>query len=337
MDDENKSSNDSGAPQGIFSTPELTVDTEKVNQASAASEEKARSRVASIFANTETGKQAQKLNDAMGVNSQPVDGDIVIDNRDRKKRSKVPLVLALVVFILAGVGLLLFFLMSSKKDNSQPQNAEQAFSLYQELIEKGTENLSAELATEEWFIFQINDLPLTNSERSEYLDKVNESLSAYIDLAGKAQSSDIVEASKHYQTIFNLLLSVVDINYLSNQLLNNFVQNGANAATLYINDVAPDIVNDMGFYASEVSIGARRYLLAQLSMIEIYSRYNCIINGSLDGSCVIDMTGDNATMSLVRQEQNNAQSIITNNAEGFADEFRYETRALRILLEIDNE
>lgn len=117
MDDEgqNKNPNDSGAPQGIFSTPELTVDTEKVNQASAASEEKARSRVASIFANTETGKQAQKLNDAMGMNSQPVDGDIVIDNRGRKKRSKVPIIVAVVVLVLAGVGVGVYFLLQQSK------------------------------------------------------------------------------------------------------------------------------------------------------------------------------------------------------------------------------
>ncbi len=167
MDDEgqNKNPNDSGAPQGIFSTPELTVDTEKVNQASAASEEKARSRVASIFANTETGKQAQRLNDAMGMNSQPVDGDIVIDNRDQKKRSKVPIIVAVVVLVLAGVGVGIWALINNFGEKrgesgiSDLKPLDVAYGNYMDYLISGKEGSDK---------FSMNDLPEDYSLQNPY-------------------------------------------------------------------------------------------------------------------------------------------------------------------------
>ena len=64
MDKNSDSSTDDmqNTQQGIFSTPELTVDTEKLAQNSETTNEASRVKIASIFANTKTGKQAQMLN-----------------------------------------------------------------------------------------------------------------------------------------------------------------------------------------------------------------------------------------------------------------------------------
>lgn len=99
--------------QGIFSTPELTVDTENIAPTNT---EETKSRVASIFANTDAGRSAEQLNNAMSVNSQPVTEDVVINNGPRK-RSKVPIIVAIIVLVLAAVGAGTYFLAQTLGDN----------------------------------------------------------------------------------------------------------------------------------------------------------------------------------------------------------------------------
>lgn len=115
MDKDSNPSNDDAQNQqrGIFSTPELTVNTEKITADIEAAAETSRAKIASIFANTETGKQAQRLNDAMGVSAAPATEDIVIDNGIKKKK-KWTIVVAVTALVLAAVGVGWHFLLQDK-------------------------------------------------------------------------------------------------------------------------------------------------------------------------------------------------------------------------------
>lgn len=123
MDKASDSSTDSkqNEQQGIFSTPELTVDAEKLAQNAEVTKEASRAKIASIFANTETGQQAQKLNDAMNVGAEHVTEDIVIDS-GRKKKSKVPIIMAIVALALIAVGVGAWFLVQNLGNQSKEKH-----------------------------------------------------------------------------------------------------------------------------------------------------------------------------------------------------------------------
>lgn len=137
QDNANKASGGSAAgAQGIFSTPELTVDTEKIAQNNTNNEKK---RVASIFANTDAGQRSQKLNNAMGVSSQPITEDLVIQNGPKKK-SKLPIILAVVVLIVVVGGLVGWMVM--RNNDSSEISLSNAFDAYVNYLLFGKEDIS---------------------------------------------------------------------------------------------------------------------------------------------------------------------------------------------------
>lgn len=121
--------NNSAAQGGIFSTPDLTVDTEKLaqinqaNQVTSAASDK--TRVASFFANTDATKQAQQS----VITAQPLEGDLVINNVPKK--SKMPIIVMVVLLVISMIGIVVLFAVNrpeSKDSYSQVKTAFLEFS-----------------------------------------------------------------------------------------------------------------------------------------------------------------------------------------------------------------
>ena len=146
MDKDSDSSADSmpNEQQGIFSTPELTIDAEKLAQNAEEINASSRAKIASIFANTETGQQAQKLNDAMAAATAPATEDIVIDNGVKKKK-KWPIMVGITALIVIVGGVGMWFLVDNLNRQDQtaasvPVSLKDSFNAYMNYLAYGTDS-----------------------------------------------------------------------------------------------------------------------------------------------------------------------------------------------------
>ena len=317
MDDntENKNTNNS-AQQGIFSTPELTVDAEKIAQNSEATNEASRAKIASIFASTETGQQAQRLNDAMEANSEPVTEDIVID-AGSKKKSKAPIIVAVVALVLVAVGVGAWFLMQNL-GNQPKETPLGAFNNYLKLAQDGPENVpvvdaeaSTNNTTTKWFLLRIANAGLQKSETKEYLDKVKQAYETFYKLYSVVPNAQ-TNLANTYRSVLLLYINLNNLMVLTDTLAAKYLDDSPNAAYNYIQSFSR--TDEMTSLEEDGMEQLKLYLEAELSMLSIADTNDCIIGGTFDDFCRTNL----AETSTAYQEALSKQQAAGNRMAGIS-------------------
>jgi len=323
--------------RGIFSTPELTVDTEKIAESTAAATEASRAKIASIFANTETGKQSQRLNDAMIANSQPATEDVVIDNGPRKKK-RWPLVLTAVVLVGVIVGVVTWSAIKILSQQQEPITPLDAFNDYEEYLQKGPESMWGGADSGDWLIFQVgNNANFLDAEVKEYIETLQSKFNIFSQIVGdnKEQLGNI--NLDQYSRFLELYAKVATLNNLKQGLLNKYLDSGQNSAYNYINEIAPVQPADEEYRAMiRVSEGIKAYLTAELGLIEIYNDWGCINNHVLSVVCGTEFSDGNNAFKDLMEQQASAASTITGYAQVLQEPFKEMTSSISKVIEGQN-
>lgn len=306
--DENKNL-DSSAQQGIFSTPELTVDAEKLSQDTEAAKEASRAKIASIFANTETGQQAQRLNDAMEANAEPITEDIVINNGVKKKK-KWPIVVGVLVVVAAvvGVGTWLFVQSLGGQVKETPL---EAFNKYLALAKDGPENKpsgdaeagSANMPSNKWFLREVSNAGLQKNEAESYLQAVESAYARFYELYSKDSNSQMTLTNK-YREILNVYVDLNSTARLADELASKFLDDSPNAAYNYVQSFSD--TDSMTVLEKDGVNQLRAYLEAELSMLSISDTSGCVAEGVLDTSCRANLVETSEAYREPLQEQQQA-------------------------------
>ena len=307
MDKNSDSSTDDmqNTQQGIFSTPELTVDTEKLAQNAEVTKEASRAKIASIFANTETGQQAQKLNDAMNVGAEHVTEDIVIDS-GRKKKSKVPIIMAIVALALIAVGVGAWFLVQNLGNQSK-ETPLTAFNSYREYLEKGPELKDNEDDTNRWYVFEMNNIGLSMKDRQQYIADLEKKYQTYLDLLDKQTSSAgnlalIKAESQNYKVKLSLVLKLNYLDLVDKELLSVYAGEGAGEALGFI--AAQTQIETQDTFVKQLSSKLEEYLQISFTINELYNAHGCLMDDTIDYLCEEQLMSDNLTYAQTLQTQN---------------------------------
>lgn len=280
--------------RGIFSTPELTVDTEKIAGSTEAAAEASRAKIASIFANTETGRQSQRLNDAMVANSQPATEDIVINNSPKKKR-RWPIVLVILALVAVAGGVLTFFLTQMRPSPS----AATPLSLFEDYINYAKYGPQGDSTSEDtsqanavsWYIDGLHDMGLTMDEISSYLTELDKRYQNFlkVDIHDGLADDGLVL----HQRLLSALSDYYSLDRFESEVVNKYLHEGDNAAQQYIEEVAPAAAmqsNESENILDMAKSLEHNYLNARLSVLRRYKVHGCITEAELDIACTLDNT-----------------------------------------------
>lgn len=312
--DANKNAQDSSAgAKGIFSTPELTVNAENITQQN---NEETKSRVASIFANTDAGKQAQRLNDAMDAQTVSVTEDLVIRN-EPKKKSKLPIILLILVLVVAGVGGLMWVLMNSGADNMNPrQTPSNAFANYIELLEKGPElpasdEENADSQTGKWSIFKLSQSGLQTSEQQKYTAELTERYKTFLEAinASTGVPDSLKEQAALYEKLLNLVIQYNAIGLLENEIVDKYIKDGAESSYQYASTIV-DTVFSNNHSLQKIAELLNNYLVDEYKMVEYYDYSDCISHNEINYFCVAELELTNASYAEVATRQQDTRKML---------------------------
>lgn len=297
--DANKNAqNNSAGRQGIFSTPELTVNAENIAQQN---NEETKSRVASIFANTDAGKQAQKLNDAMDAQTVPAAEDLVIQNGPKKK-SKLPIILLILVLVAAGVGGLAWVLMNNIKPQETVSSIEEAkrkfdnyatYILYGEKADvlAGTydRNEAYELSLQ--FEKTTPDVAFWNTAST----LLSDAASSYVSAQDKQDTSLELYLSS-YKNDFDFVKEFYLLGELSmDQLIKSYASSGIDMAKEYVKNYYSQVGSTKSTLGSVIINSKVEQYTNYVDVIGFYADNGCLVDNVLDDDCVAAM-GENVDL-----------------------------------------
>lgn len=334
-DGDNTNSTNNSSRQGIFSTPELTVDAEKIAQNNQATSEASRAKIASIFANTETGQQSQRLNEAMVANATPATEDIVINNGP-KKRSKLPIILAVVVLLVVVVGGVAYFIVNNMPGRQeQAETPRAAFNNYLELLEKGPEQYRQEEQTsDEWFLFTVDSNPsLDGADRAEYLDALQQKYDVFLQSLPK-NGSELDDIIMQYSEYLATVIRLLRVGITEGELLQIFSTDSAHAAYQFIERQTPGLDTDDYSLTSSSNGALNKYLTTQLNLLENYSGHGCMDGSYIDYTCTSELTEKNTELQELSEAQQSAYSLIEYNLPLLEDQIEADTETLKSKLGI---
>lgn len=308
MDNEgqNKNPNNASGTQGIFSSPDLTVDTGKIAQTSS-DNSRDKSRVTSFFASTDASQRAQQLNNAMNVSEAEQAGDVVVDNGTPKKNSKLPIIMAIIVLVAVVVGLVGYAATKITEPREDGETSEEAktplelFQSYADYAKNGpqTDGSDNNQADERWYIDDLYSEEASAVAIDEY---VTELKTRYDSFLGKNDREDLAEGLVAHQQLLDTVVIYYSLDKINNELANIYMNDGDSVAQKYIKDLTPLASNQ-----DEESTGVLGlaqgleydYLNARLNVLRYYKAGGCIKNAELDDECILNLD----SIQLQQEEQ----------------------------------
>lgn len=311
--DKQKSAENSASPRpGIFSTPDLTVDTEKLAQA-VPSADSNKSRIASVFANTDATRQAQQST----ITSTPLEGDIVL-NGTPKKRSKVPIIILIAAILTAILVTVAVIVFSKTEQVDVYERVKTAFLEYANFAlhgETSSRGLNVDCTKEKTCYF-MQAMQSKGQFEKFYKDstKLKERLEEEITIWGATttdKNSGASDANGTYNEEFDMtpanktiiiqeLQGMIDIyDFLpmfaahealtESSIIDYFLENGEAKTRTYIAGHCK--ANTGNRYFDELNQGSLLMGEAVLDNVEIYAQLGCLDN-TMNTACFLSQAAE---------------------------------------------
>ena len=279
-------SNNEDQGGGIFSTPELTVDSENVPDPNVISDDD-KSRVATVFQKTDASARrhaiAEEMNEAaLAAADIPstATGDIKLPG-GKKKHKKAPLIIILALMVLAvGGGFFAAWQMGwIGGGEAHHETALQAFATYKDYLIDGPSKSEDTNEESAWFLFTIPESELSLEQKKEYFTELEKRFSDF-----EARSSEkLGERLGNYKELFRLAIIQPSLEIYASNLADEYIKGGSEAAYNYIQNSAS---SDSQLPMSKPLLSAlETYLDASLTVLEIYETAGCIHDNVIDFGC----------------------------------------------------
>ena len=361
MESEGNKDSGNGSPteqKGIFSSPDLSVNSENLEEIKPELSDENKSRIASAFAQTDATQKHDQLSEqiaeqdavsgtvipAGGIGSASdagfgnnattasASGDIRLPGQ--KKSRKWPL-LILTALVVLGIGGVVAWLMMGKPPTNRQKTPSQLFEDYSNYLVVGPEQ-SSTVAEEDtdpsqtWFLFRLPESELTVDEQGAYIAELKNKYAEF----KNACSGQICEQLNSYGQILTLALAAPSIDIYVSQLTQEYIQNGSEVAYTYIQSVTN--FDSQSTLATSISSALGRFLSTGLSLLEVYQTEGCIVDGVMDAACEIALNDNQAHYDILRQ-QNAALRMLENSVRAINITFQQNTESIQKALEEENE
>lgn len=330
-------SNASGTAKGIFSTPDLTVNTENLPQnqpvkpASSAARfnfgrranrgganAESSERVASAFAQTDASQQSQRLNEAMLENANAATqstatGDIQLDAP--KKRKKWPIVLLLVLAVVAAVVAVVVFFVLPKLSESSPSKQEQVVASYNKYVNDlkfGSEEVqqenSSSVAVSDWMLFNVFSENMSSETQEEFFTNIENSYTDFLKvLKSNVPNNGLDDFLSEYKTLQDVVIKAQSRELYSNNLLRTYTTDGAAAAYTDVQDIYRE--EEVPQVGASILSALKKYLDVQLTIIEIYNAQGCITDNQIDASCEDGLLSNVAYQNALASQEDAVRTL----------------------------
>ncbi len=322
MDGHDKDSGDESQTQdGIFSTPDLTVN----NLPQTDEENSNHSRITNAFANTDAGQRARKLNDAMGLSSQSVDDDAQIEpKKATKKSSKWPLIFAVIMVIVAVVAVVTFVISGGRsgddaQTSTQPSTineAQIAFARYANYMLYGEERDRLEGEYDMTKTYKLDDNLTISDESDIYWNKVIELLNKAVEIYQRNEKPDkslldFLETYRQDVGLLNVLHRVNDPT--QEQILEGYLASGRDQSLSEFMERYAQLRESSYPTAAEYVDLRSKQIGSMLNLFNIYNEHSCITDGQIGSECVsslnVEETGSTQLMNDYYEYQQEADDI----------------------------
>lgn len=277
---------DNSAPQGIFSTPELTVDTKKITPAQNSTNSKA--RVASFFANTDTSKQAEQVQNAMTTPANYATEDLVINNGGKKKRSFLPIVIAVVAILAVVGGVTAYFLVSNNTSQNSTGTTSRlslkdAYNSYLNFLLFEKESIN-DIEFNEEMILQLSSGAIANriietTNKELYLKQLADKYTALENKYEEETSQVIDESLYDYFCLYTSLPMLGE-----NRVVSLYASQGKD----YVSQIISEYYNPEQYNGFIKTYIEAQKIIAEsnLEIAEKAASFGCINNNELQADCI---------------------------------------------------
>lgn len=318
-DKQKSAENNASARPGIFSTPDLTVDSEKLAQ-SAPTADSNKSRIASVFANTDATRQAQQFT----ITSTPLEGDIVLNNAP-KKRSKLPILIVVGVIILLIGAIIVYTVLSnsnSQKTENEAGSITRKFDTFASyiLFDGQNDDLSGDYDPSFTYAIENN---MNNDEKSNTFWSHATALLNEVMQSDEVSPSDTVMHSLldgYYQNFQFLDLYRRTPEPSHDKIMSDYANGGIKQSVDYVKGT----YNDFNQPDNEVSRAYYDLMIEQaekdLEILDTYGKHGCISGGDIDTTCEEALLTEPETVAILDQymseytEISNQSSALVKNA-----------------------
>lgn len=297
MDEGDKASNNTqgtqpaaGQQQGIFSTPDLTVNPENIAGPTPEQMRDDRSRIMSAFSQRSIERR-QEIGEV--VPASVVDDAVVV--QDRPKNSKKGVIIFAIIGVVAAILIAVVAMLvvqNVKKANSIPLNAFEDFKNYMTNIPEellGEEDVNEK--PEKPFLFMIDNISLGRQMKQGYYDTLLGKFANFQNAVIESKqglNTDLTDLINQTRVTLN---SIVLISLNSNPmpvLLEKYNEGGLAAVRSYANGIVKD--EEVELFDTEVVNNVKYLFDANAEAVSILARHGCIEeNEIISWQCIDDI------------------------------------------------
>lgn len=303
---ENEGNSESGnippvGQQGIFSTPDLSVNSEKLEEIKPELSEDDKLRIASAFGKTDATRRHDQLSEqgaisgtvipASNATASTATGDIKIPGV--KKKSKAPLLILAAVTVLAAVAGGVWWVMGGEENSDNPASLKTAFNQYANffLYNSESDNSLEGLYQygDTYYIGELNSEEQVDAHFAKSEEKYQKFLKAYKQYKEKHPDNNIdanvsEQIETYYEDLDLLRYTKKSPNISANDLLEAFIESPdglSSQINTYYEPFAGSAVESTRHYGEEY----KNQLQILLTAYQIYNVQGCLQEGAISVAC----------------------------------------------------
>lgn len=292
MDRKEKTQGDSaGSQNGIFSTPDLTVNVENLAQDDS---DTTKSRVASFFANTDATQQAQKLNNAVMVPEEtlPAPNSRNVNSRARG-RSKLPIIITSLA-VLAVAGVTIFAIVNNRNEDGKSSQvsatqdeAKQDFHQYASYLLFGNQNSDLSDGYSSIQTYKFSEEFYSETKDAAYWDEATNLLDKSVNAYASVETKDeyLENLLQGHRSLFVFLKDYhMQGDPTKAQLIASYSSGVESARSFVENFYRPLTENDL-YDVQSLAQQKIAYYNLYIDFIEVNDAAGCVVNGEIIQPC----------------------------------------------------
>lgn len=289
------------APQGIFSSGELAVNSENLEEIKPTLSEENKSRIASAFGKTEATQKQDQLSEQM-ASQDAISGTVIPANTATtstatgdirlsgvKKKSKLPLILLALVVAAAAVGVVVWGMMRNSSSSTQTPSlneTEKSFAKYATYLLYGEEKDVLDGEYDNNKNYAIDQQLEDTTYNQEYWDKAETLLKTSFATLRQSDNTDkevLLNTMENYQTTFDFLKTYKRIGNIDDEaLLAAYISNGMSGVDTLLDNYYSAFYSLDNETATTYADQRKQQYRDIAGIYAVYRELGCIVNGLLD-------------------------------------------------------
>lgn len=269
-------------------------------------------------------------------------GDVKLPRE--KKSSKPRIIIVLVVVFVIALIIVCTISLAILFNTPNREAIESAFSDYKAYVMDGPsahneDRQDTDANADEWYIFRINDSGLTTTEIKTYISDVTSKFDAFRSLLDKSNMTTRIEDLDGLKANISeygaLLIALTRIPFVKEDLWNAYMTNGAEFATVLIQDTI-NLEPATGLLERLLE-SIEQYLHAELEVLQVYTAHGCIKDTSVDADCVDTLRQSNAAYQTILRQQQLYDFNINSTLVSLQQNFMYDTGRIEAWLDMEEQ